>query len=468
MNTNTTTPAQAPPDAIGNRPPIFSKQQIWKLLIPLMIEQVLTSLMGTADTMMVSNVSSAAISAVSLVDSINVLLIYVFSAMATGGSIICAQYLGRRDVETANETGRQLVLSVAVISLALTAFCLLLHQQILRLIFGQVEADVMANSITYFLITVLSYPFIALYNAGAALFRVDGNSRLQMIVSTISNGVNIVGNAILIFCFDMGVAGAALATLFSRILCAVVVLYCLRRPKHTITVRDYWKIRPNFPLIRRILAVGIPTGIENGMFQFGKLAVQSTVSTLGTTAIAAQAMTAVLEFLASNAQLGIGIGMMTVVGQCIGAGRVDEARQNIKRLTFYAEITTIIACILIALAVKPVTIIGGMEPEEAALTCRLIYIIALFKPISWTLSFLPAYGMRAAGDVRYSMIVATLTMWICRVGVATTLVRVFDFGIIAVWIGMFTDWTTRAIFFTARFYSGKWAQHSVIQSEAEA
>lgn len=444
--------------------PLFSKKQIWKLLIPLMIEQVLTSLMGTADTMMVSNISSAAISAVSLVDAINVLLIYIFAAMATGGSIICAQYLGRKDCDAANETGKQLILSVAFISVVVTVICMLLRGQLLHLIFGRVEADVMENALIYFLITALSYPFIALYNAGAALFRVDGNSRLPMLVSTICNLINIAGNAIFIFCFHMGVAGAALATLISRILCAVTVLYCLRNPKHTISVRDYRKIRPDFPLIRRIMAVGIPTGIENGMFQFGKLAVQSTVSTLGTTAIAAQAMTAILELLASNPQLGIGLGMMTIVGQLIGAGRMDEARQNIKRLTGYAEITTILCCIIIALAIKPVTILGGMEEDAAALAIHLIYIIALFKPLTWTLSFLPAYGMRAAGDVRYSMILATLSMWICRVGVATVLIRVFHFGAIGVWIGMFTDWTVRAIFFTIRFFSGKWTKHSVLKN----
>jgi putative MATE family efflux protein len=445
-------------------PPLFSKKRIWQLLIPLMIEQVLTSLMGTADTMMVSNISSAAISAVSLVDAINVLIIYIFSAMATGGSIICAQYLGRKDRDAANETGKQLILSVSFISIVVTLTCVLLRRQLLHLIFGRVEADVMENAIIYFLITALSYPFIALYNAGAALFRVDGNSRLPMTVSTLCNLVNIAGNAILIFCFHMGVAGAALATLVSRILCAVIVLYCLHNPQHTISVQNYRKIRPDAALIRRILAVGIPTGIENGMFQFGKLAVQSTVSTLGTTAIAAQAMTAVLELLASNPQLGIGLGMMTIVGQLIGAGQLEEARRNIKRLTGYAEVTTILCCLIIALAIKPVTVLGGMETDAAALAIHLIHVIALFKPLTWTLSFLPAYGMRAAGDVRYSMVVSSLSMWICRVGVAAVLVRVFHFGVIAVWIGMFTDWSVRAIFFTVRFLNGKWAKHSVLES----
>ena len=443
---------------------MFTRRQIWNLLIPLMIEQVLTSLMGTADTMMVASVGSAAISAVSLVDSINVLLICVFAAMATGGGIVCAQLLGRGERRDASDTGGQLVLTVFAISVAVMAALVLLREPLLRLIFGQVEADVMEDALTYMLITALSYPFIALYNAGAALFRVDGNSRLPMLVSTIANAVNIALNALLIYAFGMGVAGAALATLASRVLCAVVILAQLRRPRQAIVVRDYLRIRPNFKRIWNILAIGVPTGVENGMFHFGKLAIQSTVSTLSTTAIAAQAMTATLELLSGQAQIGIGLGMMTIVGQCMGAGRRDEARRSILRLTAYSEICSIVACILVALAVRPVTRIAGMEPEAADMTAQLTYVICIVKPFLWTLSFTPAYGMRAAGDVRYSMILSTTTMWVCRVVISVVLIRALGFGPLGVWIGMFSDWAVRALLYTRRFLIGKWAEHQLVKS----
>ena len=446
--------------------PLFTKRQIWSLLIPLMIEQVLNSLMGTADTMMVSNAGSAAISAVSLVDSINILLINVFAAMATGGTIICAQYLGRRDREEAVETGRQLLLTVFTIATAVTLVCALLRGPLLRLIFGRVEAEVMENAKVYLLITALSYPFIAMYNAGAALFRVDGNSRLPMLISVVCNLINIVGNAVLIFGLHMGVVGAALATLISRVLSAVAVLYFLRQPRQTIVIRDYFKIRPKFPRILNILAVGIPTGIENGMFQFGKLVIQSSVSTLGTTAIAAQAMTNMLEQVNSDAPIGIGLGMMTIVGQCMGAGRVEEARRNIKRLTLYGEVAVMALCALIALVVRPVTVVGGMEKEAADMAVWMTRIICVYKPLVWTLSFIPAYGMRAAGDVRFSMMTATCTMWLCRVVVAVVLIRVFHFGPIGVWIGMFADWTVRAVIFSLRFRSGRWAEKRVLRETA--
>ncbi len=443
---------------------MFNRKQIWSLLIPLMIEQVLTSLMGTADTMMVSNAGSAAISAVSLVDSINVLLIYIFSAMATGGAILCAQHLGRGQQQQAQETGRQLIFTVTAISTLVMLALVFFRGPVLKLIFGSVEPDVMNNAEIYLFITALSYPFIALYNAGAALFRVDGNSRLPMAVSTVSNLVNIILNAVFIFSMNMGVAGAALATLISRVLCAACILFYLSLPRQAIVVKGYLHFRPDFKRILRIMAIGIPTGIENGMFQFGKLAIQSTVSTLGTTAIAAQAMTAILEAMNSNAQIGIGLGLMTIVGQCMGAGRVDEARKHIRQLTLYGEITTIIACGLTALLVLPITRIAGMEPDAAALTVQLTYVICIYKPLFWSLAFIPAYGLRAAGDVRYSMILSTLTMWILRVIVAIVLIRVFHFGPLAVWIGMFTDWTVRGLLFLHRFRGDRWTRFQLIES----
>lgn len=442
---------------------MFTKKKIWALLIPLIIEQMLTSLMGTADSMMVTSAGSAAISAVSLVDSLNVLIIYIFSAMATGGAIICAQYLGRKEGAQAGETGRQLILSVSVISVVIMIICLLLREPLLRLIFGQVEAEVMTNAQTYLFITALSYPFIALYNAAAALFRVDGNSRLPMVVATVSNIINIIGNAVLIFVFDMGVAGAAIATLLSRIISAVAVLYCLRQPHQSIVVRDYLKIRPDMKRIRSILSVGIPNGIENGMFQIGKLAIQSTVSTMGTVAIAGQSMTSILESFTCNGAIAVGLGMMTIVGQYMGAGLIEEAKKAIKQLTFYAEITILVLCALMALLVKPITILSGMEPDAAKITIELTYIICIVKPFVWALAFVPAYGLRAAGDVRFSMITASCTMWLCRVALAISLVKLFHFGPIAVWIGMFTDWFVRSIIFTLRVRSGKWTQKHVIQ-----
>lgn len=440
---------------------LFDNRALFLLLAPIIVEQLLNSFMGMVDTMMVSTVGSEAISAVSLVDSLNNLVIQVFSAMAAGAAIICSQYLGSGKEAESNRAAKQVVLTVFAISMAITLICLIGREHLLRLIFGAVEKEVMDNSLVYFLITVLSYPFLALFNAGAAFYRAGGNSKFPMKVSVLSNILNIIGNAVFVYGLGWGVAGAAIATLISRVFCMAVIFYALRRPRQVIVLRDYLKIRPDMPLIWKIMAIGIPAGIENGMFQFGKLAIQSTVSTMGTTAIAAQAMTNILENVNGIFGIGVGIGLMTVVGQCIGAGRREEAKYYIVKLTSVAWAGILASCLLVLAITKPVTALAGMEAAAADMCFEMVTAITIVKPLVWVGSFTIAYGLRAAGDVRFSMIVSTITMWCCRVALCIFLVRVYHFGPMAVWIGMFADWAVRAVIFSARFLSGRWLKNQV-------
>lgn len=441
---------------------LYPPKAMFTLLIPIVIEQLLNSFMGMADTMMVSNVGSEAISAVSLVDSVNNLVIQVFSAMAAGASIICSQYLGHRDREGSNKAARQVILTVFVISVSLTALGLLLRKPLLQLIFGKIEPGVMEKALSYFLVTVLSYPFLALFNAGAAFFRAGGNSKFPMKVSVISNLLNIGGNAVLIFGLKLGVTGAALSTLFSRVFCAVVILWFLRKDRQEIVVRDYRKIRPDMPLIMKILAIGIPSGVENGMFQFGKLAIQSTVSSMGTAAIAAQAMTNIMEMVNGIFGVGVGIGLMTMVGQALGAGRKEEAKYYIVKCTKMGMAGILVSCLAVLGLAKPMIWLGGMEPASARMCFEMVTAITIAKPLFWAFSFIPAYGMRAAGDVKFSMLTSTLTMWCLRVALCVFLVRAFHMGPMAVWYGMFADWAVRGIVFFCRFKSGRWLQNQVI------
>ena len=441
---------------------MFTNRMIRNLLIPVVLEQLLNSIMGTADTMMVSNVGSAAISAVSLVDSINVLVIQAFSALAAGGAIVCAQYIGQRNKEKANESARQVLFIITAISAAVSLICLVFQKPLLRLIFGSVEAEVMRASETYFFYTALSFPFIAAYDSAASIFRAQDNTKGPMLISMISNVMNIAGNAVMIWGFHTGVAGAALSTLISRVFCAVVVLIQLRKDRQEIVVRDYIRIRPNWSMIKRILGIGIPSGVENSMFQLGKLAIQSTVSTLGTAAIAAQAMTNILENLNGIAAIGVGVGLMTIVGQCLGAGRQDEAVYYIKKLCVIAEVIIIISCLGVFALTKPITILGGMEKESADMCFHMMMWITIVKPLVWIMAFIPGYGLRAAGDVKFSMITSCCTMWVCRFCLCVFLIRRLGFGPMGVWIGMFADWTVRSIIFTWRFHSRKWLRHKVI------
>lgn len=446
----------------NNSDHIFSNIDIRKLLIPIMLENLLASLMGTVDTMMVSNVGASAVSAVSLVDSINILVIQALSALAAGGAILCSQYIGSSNPKGANRAARQVFLVMTVLSFFISAICLVLRVPMLKFIFGSVEAEVMADSQAYFLFTLLSFPFIGLYDAGASIMRAQKDSKSPMTISIISNFLNIGGNAILIFGLGMGVAGAAISTLVSRVFCAVVVIIKLRNPSQTICVNRYYTIRPDWDLIKRVLYIGVPSGIENSMFQFGKLAIQSTVSLMGMAAIAAQGMANLIENLNGILAIGVGVGLMTVVGESLGAGRKDEAIYYVKKLSIVSEVVIVISCLVMYILVYPITKFGGMEAESARLCIHMVTWITIVKPVAWVFSFIPAYGFRAAGDVKFTMTVSVLSMWFCRVLLAMILARGFGMGPMAVWIGMFADWSVRGIIYAIRLKNKKWLNHQVI------
>ena len=445
-----------------DQPLMFDNRKLAKLLIPLALDQLLNSFMGTVDTLCVSNLGSAAISAVSLVDSINILIVQAFFALASGGTVVCSHYLGCKEKKQAQEAARQLVFITFMLSLAITVLFVIFNGPLLHLIFGKVEQDVMTNARRYFFFTTLSYPFIALYDDGSCILRAQENSRLPMQISIVSNIMNVIMNLVFVWVFHWGVAGTAISTLISRIFSMAVVMIKLRNPSFDVSLRHYFSIRPDWSKIKRILYIGVPSGIENSMFQFGKLAIQSTVSLMGTAAIAAQGMTNIIENLNGILAIGIGIGLMTVVGETLGAGRKEEAVYYIKKLCIIAEVTLVLSCIFMYAITRPITIFGGMEPESARLCIFMVTCITIVKPLIWDMAFIPAYGLRAAGDVKFSMTVSVLTMWLCRVTLATVLARVFHMGPMAVWIGMFTDWGIRNIIFTIRFHSRKWLQHKVI------
>lgn len=445
-----------------DQPLMFDNRKLAKLLIPLALDQLLNSFMGTVDTLCVSNLGSAAISAVSLVDSINILIVQAFFALASGGTVVCSHYLGCKEKKQAQEAARQLVFITIMLSLAITVLFVIFNGPLLHLIFGKVEQDVMSSARKYFFFTTLSYPFIALYDDGSCILRAQENSRLPMQISIISNIMNVIMNLVFVWIFHWGVAGTAISTLISRIFSMAVVMIKLRNPSFDISLRHYFSIRPDWNKIKKILYIGVPSGIENSMFQFGKLAIQSTVSLMGTAAIAAQGMTNIIENLNGILAIGIGIGLMTVVGETLGAGHKEEAVYYIKKLCIIAEVTLVLSCIFMYAITRPITIFGGMEPESAKLCIFMVTCITIVKPLIWDMAFIPAYGLRAAGDVKFSMTVSVLTMWFCRVTLATVLARVFHMGPMAVWIGMFTDWGIRNIIFTIRFHSRKWLQHKVI------
>lgn len=442
---------------------MFSNVDLRKLLIPLIIEQVLSGLMGIADTMMVTTVGDTAISAVSCVDSINILVLYLVSALATGGTIICSQYLGRKDRKNAILAGQQVFVVSIALALAIMVVCLVFRRQLLVLIFGQVEASIMDQAMDYFLVTIFSYPFMAIQQTSAAQFRAGGNSKLPMLVTALANVVNVGGNALFIFVLDWGVVGAAVATLISRVINAVILLICQRKESAPIPFRNYLQIRPQKRLIGMICRIAIPAGFENGLFQFGKLIVQSTVATLGTTAIAAQAMTHTLDTIQSMPSLAVGMGLLTVVGQCVGAGKIEEARQNTKKLCLVSWI--ILAGLAVGLLglTGPICAISGLSADATSLTFQMMTWIMVAKMLFWVPSFTLPNTLRASGDVAFSAVVSAISMWAFRVLLSFLLCRVFGFGLEGVWIAWFADWVFRMCFYIWRYKSGRWTRKHVLE-----
>lgn len=441
---------------------MFTRKDIVRLMVPLVIEQVLAVAIGMADTMMVSSCGEAAVSGVSLVDSINVLLINIFSALATGGSIICAQYIGRDDHANANASAKQLIVATFLISAAIMIICLFGNAPILSVVFPNTEKSVMNNCITYFFWSAISYPFLGVYNAGAALFRSMGNSRITMIISLAMNLLNICGNAILIFGCGMGVAGAAIATLASRIFGAVIILYLLRWRSHGITLDSLLHWRLDFKMIRTILKIGIPNGLENGMFQIGKILVQGLVASFGTVAIAANAVGNSIASMATIPGAAVGLGMITIVGQCIGAKRYDEAKRYMFRLTGLAYVLMIIVNIILFLLLNPLIGLFNLSAETASITSVLLIYHGIMSSILWPMAFTLPNGLRAANDVKYTMLVSVISMWACRIGLSYILASFLNLGVLGVWIAMTIDWAVRIIFFLGRVISGKWKKKEVI------
>lgn len=439
-----------------NQMETWNRKRLIHLIIPLVIEQILAVTIGMADTVMVSSAGEAAVSGISLVDSINILLINIFSALATGGAVIGAQYLGKRDRDSACEAAKQLVLSVAALSLVIAVFCLFAKDWLLQMIFGKVEQAVMTNAQIYFFLSALSYPFLAVYNAGAALFRAMGNSKIPMLISAGMNAINIVGNAILIFGFHLDVAGAGIASLVSRIIGCVVVMLLIIRPAHEIHIPALFPLKIHWDMIKNIMRIGVPNGFENGMFQIGKILVQGLISSFGTAAIAANAVAgniASLEIIPGSA---IGMAVITVVGQCIGARDYDGVKKYVKRLMAITYLSMAILNIPLLFLIPQLVGFYNLSGEAMQIAYEILLLHGICAIVIWPASFSLPNALRAANDVKFTMIIAIASMWIFRIGFSYLLALNLNMGVMGVWIAMIIDWCVRAVFLIWRYMSGKW------------
>ena len=448
-------------------PPLFSRRDLFRLIVPLIIQQILSVTVGTVDSMMVSHAGEAAVSGVSLVNTLDTLLVLVFTSLVTGGSVVISQALGKKDLTHARASVKQLLYAATGIAALLTIVVLSLRRPLLSLLFGSVEADVMRSAEGYFFFVALSFPFLAIDSANAASFRAMGNSMVSLLVSLMMNVINIVGNALFIFVFEWGAVGAAVATLIARMAGATVLTILIHNRKNVLYIERLFHYRPDFKVIRSILHIGIPNGIENGMFQFGKLLTQTLVSTMPTAAIAANAVANTLANFQYMTGSSFSNSMVTVVGRCIGAKEKEQAKRYSRLMIALGYGALILVALITVIFARPLIAAYDISAESSSQAYSLIMYHTVCAVLVWPIAFILPSAFRAASDVRFPLMVSMFSMWFFRVALSYFFApAAFTFlgftftglgmGVMGVWIAMTIDWAFRTALFLWRYLSGKW------------
>lgn len=434
---------------------LFSKQDLKKLIIPLVLEQTLAITVGMADTMMISSAGEAAVSGVSLVDMVNNLIISVLAALSTGGAVVTSQFIGAGDKDAARRSAKQLVYTAGMITILVSVFILFLNRPILRLFFGSIETDVMDNAVVYFAISACSFPLLAVYNSCAALFRSMGNSQITLKVSILMNVINIFGNAICIYGLHMGVAGVAIPSLISRGVAGIVLYLLLRDPKNLVYL-DRERFRLDLSIVKRILFIGIPSGIENGLFQLGRVLVVSIIAGFGTTQIAANGVANSLDAMGCIVGQAMSLAMITVIGRCVGAQDEKQIRYYTKKLLGMTYLFTAVVNSIILLALPWILSVYGLGEETTRLSYILVMIHDGMAIFLWPASFVLPNMLRACNDVKYTMVVSVFSMVVFRIGFSYIFGVQMQMMAVGVWLAMLVDWIFRVICFVGRYVSGAW------------
>lgn len=441
---------------------LFSNRELANLIGPLVIEQLLAVFVGMADSIMVANVGEVAVSGVSLVDNIMILIINIFAALATGGAVVAGQYIGRKDEKSACKAATQLVWFVSLSAVAIMILVYLGKDIILNQVFGHITAEVKGHADIYLLIVTASIPFIALYNGGAAIFRAMGNSQVSMRVSLLMNAINVTGNAILVFGLRIGTAGVAIPTLISRMVAAIVITVLLCNQTRILHIERTLKIRFDGRMIRKILAIGVPNGLENSMFQLGKILVLSLVSTFGTYAIAANAVSNAIALFQILPGMAISLAITTVISQCVGANDYEQVHYYLKKLLAIIYVAMVGTVALIFLALPLILKAYNLSDQTAAAATNIIHFHGISAMIIWPLSFALPAAYRAAGDAKACMYTSIVSMWIFRIGFSYLVGKYMGLGVFGVWVAMVIDWVVRAICFIIRYFNGKWKHGAIV------
>lgn len=441
---------------------LFDNHALAALIIPLVIEQLLAILVGMADSIMIANVGEAAVSGVSLVDQIMILVIQIFSALATGGAVVTGQYLGQQNRKKACESAMQMVWFNTLFAAAVTLGVYAGKYWILHGVFGKIEREVMRHANIYLLIVSASIPFIALYNCGAAIFRSMGNSEISMRISVIMNIINVGGNALLIYGFHRGAEGVAIPTLVSRAVAAVIITAKLLKKEYPVHIEKTLHYRMDWSMVKRILSIGIPNGMENSMFQLGKIIVLSLISTFGTYAIAANAVGNAVTMFSCLPGMALTLAVTTVISRCVGAGDYEQVKYYNRKLLVITHAGLMFSVGLVFLTLPWIIRAYHLSDMTAEVTKQIIYFHGICTVFFWPAAFSIPTTFRAAGDAKACMLISILSMWIFRIVFSYILGRYMEMGIFGVWVAMIIDWLFRGVCFGIRYFGGKWKNAAIV------
>lgn len=434
---------------------LFSNRDLAALILPLILEQTLAITVGMADTMMVASVGEAGVSGVSLMDMVNNLMFSVLAALATGGTVVVSQYLGGSRINEARDASEQVLLTVFSAAVFLALLIALFRREFIRLLFGSIEADVMEAALTYLVVSAISYPFLGIYNACAAMFRAMGKTSITFYTSVIGNVLNVAGNAICIFGLHMGVLGVAIPSLASRAVMAGILYVCLKNPVHSLYI-DRPSFRPNRTHIRKILYIGIPGGIENAIFQGGRVVVVSIIALFGTIQIAANGVANNLDNMGCMIGQAMNLAIVAVIGRCAGALDQEQIRYYTKKLMAFTFLATAVVNVIILSNLRLLLSLYGLSEETTTLAYKLVMLHNGFAIALWPLSFVLPNMLRACNDVKYPMRISIFSMVVFRIGFSYILGVRFGMGALGVWYAMLLDWVFRCVCFIGRYLRGDW------------
>lgn len=449
----------------GQSGEVFSNKALFALIIPLLAEQFLAVMVGMADTVMVSGVGESAVAAISMVDIMNIFFVQLFTAMSAGGAVVAAQYLGHREEQNACLAAKQLVFFTLIISTTIGILISIFNRPIISLMDDNSDPVLFQQACTYLMITALSYPFLGLYNAGVGLMRAMGNSKTSMWVSVAMNLINISGNLLLIHPCGLGVAGAAISTLFSRMVSALIILALLFKPNMPIHLPSphspgFFKL--DFTMIRRIFRLGVPNGLENSLFQLGRLLIMGIIATFPTAIRAANGIANSVAGMMNIPCIAVNLAVVTVIGQLIGAGKKDEALRYGKKLLRIMYMVDIPLNLALVIAAEPVVRLFNLSEAGIPVAVEILMLYGALSILTYPSSFGMPNILRAAGDARFTMTVSIISMLVLRLGASYLLVFGLGFSLLGVWISMHLDWIARSILFGIRFASKKWLDKKVI------